>query len=305
MKGTEMRRLNCLDLLGSRLLCDAPDSGIPAGQVRPEIKLLVIDQHHAGGVSIEGTVSTKTCLNDSGGSEQSCRKPLIWKTIAPVLFPDKSNPPKLSASTWTMWVQVVNVDATNQATLGTLPASGIKCAASPAQPCTAAFTIKMSDLYSISNWMTFQVQDSSNTNLGSPAVITNVLENVKPLIGQINDDRTNWFGRNLVFDTIRVGDSKTYQVSCISDGIHCSGDGKYGSKTGFLYFVVNSNLVFPFKQANTTTGVNSGVTYEPPKEPEKAKAATATNVPAAPASTLQNLNALPDLKQKLAMQAIQ
>jgi|SRR5579863_7260999 len=298
-------RLSCDPPLGSRLVCDAPDHQGDGDGNRPPIELQIVDAHHAGGTSIKGIVFTKQCKNDNIGSDESCRKPLIWKTSPPKLLDNRTS--LLPDSKWRMWIQVVNVDDVDKATLGALSADSVaagkmfNCSSGANEPCTASFTISLGQLGLLSNWMSFQVSDQNNKELGGPAVITNIFGNIKPVISQIADDRTNWFGRNLVFDSIRVGLSATFHVQCLPDGSQCRGDGKYGTTTGFMYFVVNPGLIFPFVQVNTS-GVNTGITYTPPKP------ATTPTAPTKGGTTAQNLQAAPLVvppSKALTMQALQ
>jgi len=299
-------RLICDPSLGSRLVCDAPPWEPDGSGKRPSTQLQLIDQHHVGGVSIKGTVSTKEC-SDAASSDQPCRLPLIWRTIAPKLAPN--NTTDLSNSKWKMWVQLVNVDSSDKASLGDIKADLVNghvfdCTAGPKSPCIASFTIGLGQLNIVSDWMSFGVTDDKDAELGSHAAITNVLTNIKPLISQITDDRTSWSGRNLVFNTVRVGNSQTFQVDCLPDGTQCKGDGKYGATAGFLYFVPAESLAFPFSQISAT-GTSTAVTYTPPKPLTTSTQKAAEVKPSTtPANTLDQ-NIPPELKQKMSMQAVQ
>jgi hypothetical protein len=87
----------------------------------------------------------------------------------------------------------------------------------------------------------------------------------------------------------------------LPDGSQCRGDGKYGTTTGFMYFVVNPGLVFPFVQVNTS-GVNTGITYTPPKP------STTPTTPTKGGTNAQNVQTTPLVippSKALTMQALQ
>lgn len=256
-----MFRLTCEPQPGSRLVCEAPP--FDDGDRRRSIQLQVIDQHHVGGISMKGFVSTKEC-SDAPDSGQPCKLPLIWKTAGPKLEPNPTT--DVTKSEWKMWVHLVNVDAGDKAALGNFQADGVACTADPTNPCVASFTISMGQLNLVSDWMSFKVIDAKGHELGSRAAITNILTNIKPIITQIKDDRTSWSGQNLVFNNIRVGNSNVFKVDCVSDGSQCQGDGQYGKNAGFMYFVANGSLAFPFMQLNAS-GASTAVTFTPPKPP--------------------------------------
>jgi hypothetical protein len=76
--------------------------------------------------------------------------------------------------------------------------------------------------------MNLQVTNANGKELGSRAAITNVLTNMKPIVSQITDDRKSWYGKNLVFDSIRVGNSSPVRVDCyqteVSAGVMATTD---------------------------------------------------------------------------------
>ena len=299
-----IHRLSCDPPVGSRLVCDAPDPNSDGTGNRPSIELQIIDQRHVGNTSIKGIVFTKECTNDPF-SDESCRKPLIWKTNPPKLM--ENNTPNVSNSRWKMWVQVVNVESTDTATLGGLEADKVggnsfDCSQGMTEPCTATFAIPIDRINIVSDWMDFHVRDNKGRELGGRATITNVLENIKPIITQIADDRTSWFGQNLVFNTIQVGNSKTFKVDCMPDGSQCRGDGKYGTTAGFLYFIANPGLALPFNQVNTT-GTNTAIVYTPPKPPAAQEAEKPA--PAPNSANKLDLKISPELKEKFSMEAVQ
>jgi hypothetical protein len=273
--------------------------------VRPSIQLQVVDQHHYGNTSIKGTVFTAQCVDDQTASAQSCSQPLIWKTSPPKLA--ANNTTDLTASKWKMWVQAVNVDNMDKALLGTVPSDGaFNCTSDVSEPCTISFTIPIGKIGSANDWMSFEVIDHNGTEIGPRASITNILANMKPIITQIADDRKTWSGRNLVFNTIRVGTSTSITVDCLPDGSQCNGDGNYGKATGFLYFVANQGLAFQFNQINAT-GTNTGVTYTPPKPPAQQgqQQGQPTPTSSSGALALQDFKSSPQLKSLLNMQAVQ
>jgi hypothetical protein len=301
IEGSKMTKLVCEQTLGSRLICDAPDKNLGKDQMRPSLKLYVWDQHHSGGTPIKGVVLTQPCSNDDALSDHSCRKPLIWKFSPPKLVENTSNPPQFSDTKWNLWLELANIDAQKKAILGGF-ASAVRCNADPEQRCAAAFTFPISQIGAITNWMTLQIQDSGGRPVGGTSVITNILENMKPIITTITDDRKNWSGKNLVFEKIRVGSADVVSVRCQADGTQCFGDGSYAKAAGFMYFVVNDAIAFPFIQMNPS-GSTSSVIYTPPKPAAAASPTNTFNLVIPPIAN--NSNALTDLKNKLGMQAVQ
>ena len=250
---------------------------------------------------------TKECDNDDLGSDQSCRQPLIWKTNPPKLA--ANNTSDLSKASWKMWMEFVNVGDTDKVEIGTLPAdltSGkmFNCDKGVEQACVASFTVPRDQINRVSDWMSVQVTDRAGKQLGSRAAITNVLTNIKPILSQITDDRKSFSGKNLVFESIRVGNSNPIHITCVPDGSQCKGDGNYGPNAGFLYFVANPDTAFPFMQLNAT-GLNTAITYTPPKKDSQNKGTASPNPAVNPANLIENLNSLPQVKRTYSMQAIQ
>jgi hypothetical protein len=302
----EIRRLRCYPR-GSRLICTAPDRPENSGGRRPSIQLQVIDQHHSGGISVKGTVFTKECDNDDSGSDQSCRQPLIWKTNPPKLA--ANNTSDLSKANWKMWMEFVNVGDTDKVEIGTFPADTtngkmFNCDRGIGQACVASFTITRDQINRVSDWMTVQLTDRAGKQLGSRAAITNVLTNIKPILSQITDDRKSFSGKNLVFEAIRVGNSNPMKITCVPDGNQCKGDGNYGPNAGFLYFVANPDTAFPFMQLNAT-GLNTAITYTPPKNDSQNKGTPSPSPLANPANLIENLKSLPEVKRTFSIQAVQ
>jgi hypothetical protein len=303
---SELIRLSCDPGLGSRLVCVTPAEFQGKDNQRPGIKLQVIDQHHAGGTSIRGTIFVKECT-DSPTAEQPCRPPLIWKASAPKLAENDTT--DIKKSKWTMRIELVNVDASEKVALGpfdsdrTDSGAQLDCSAGPSGPCVAHFTIPVASVNSVTDWMSLRIQSAKGEDFGH-GVLANVLANIKPQINQISDDRMNWSGQNLVYESIRVGNSSPIQITCLTTGKQCNVNGKYGSTSGFLYFVASENIAFPFLQTNST-GASSGITYTPPKP------ATGAGNPGAPTksgtapTTNFNLNIPADIQKKFPVQAYQ
>jgi hypothetical protein len=267
--------LSCVPGAGSRLLCRTPKDQDIGGA----FTLQVIDQNHTGG-PIKGLVSAEPCDSKSNDPTKNCRQPLIWKTNSPVLVPNNQIVagklhPDVTKSQWNLRILLENVDAGEMARL-TSPLSNfnttatIACETPRGRPCTADFTINRKDLGQITDSMKFEVFDSTlqTLQMRRPAFITNLLTNMKPLIGAVSADFSNWYGQNLVYDQIVVN-SKTYPVDCastgVSTGFSCSGTPPYGTAAGIMYFLAaDANLVFPFIQVNTS-GTNTSVVFTPPK----------------------------------------
>jgi hypothetical protein len=138
----------------------------------------------------------------------------------------------------------------------------------------------------------------------TPASVTNMLTNIKPIISQITDDRKSFSGKNLVFESIRIGNANPMHITCVPDGSQCKGDGNYGANAGFLYFVANPDTAFPFMQLNAT-GLNTAITYTPPKKDSQNQGTPTPNPAVSPANLLENLNASPQVKRTFSMQAVQ
>jgi hypothetical protein len=291
---SELRPLTCVPGAGSRLVCDAPDKA-DLSAARPQLTLQIVDQGHPGG-PIKGLVSTVAC----GGSGPSCRQPLLWKTNPPKFVPTtdtvpSTGMPDFTHSSWTLTLQVVNVDATDKATLQvpallpapkqtSLPNGAIDCPLPVGRPCTATFSIHRTDLNVLTDLMEFNITKASGETF-QPYQITTILTNVRPWLSQVADDFTFFYGENLVYDAIKINATEvaTPGLQCVPDGTYCAVVKPFDPKltAGLMYFVSHKpDVRFPFVKVNTTSA-NAPVIYAPPK-----KAADAQAAPASPPKTL-------------------
>ena len=76
------------------------------------------------------------------------------------------------------------------------------------------------------------------------------------------------------------------------------------ARTLASYFVINPDTAFPFMQLNAT-GLNTAITYTPPKKDSQNQGTPTPNPAVSPANLLENLNASPQVKRTFSMQAVQ
>jgi hypothetical protein len=302
----ELRPLTCVPGRGSRLVCDAPDKK-DMSLSRDALTLEVIDQGHPGG-PIKGLISTLPCGGAAPASP--CRQPLLWKTNPPKLVPTvkrnaSSGVPDLGDSSWTLTLQVVNVDGTDKPTLRapalpqgpkptSLPEGRIECSRVIGRPCVAIFTIYRSDLNALSDLMEFNVSKPSGETF-QPYQITNILTGVRPWLSQVADDFTYFYGENLVYDAIKINATEitTPDLQCMPDGTYCAVVKPYDStqSSGLVYFVSHMpDVAFPLVKVNAATA-NAPITYKKPAatDPKAAPGKVANTITSPDSTELQLL----------------
>ncbi len=299
-QGGEVAQLRCDPLQdGSRFICDAPgyDSSTDA---YPRVQLEILDTTHAGG-PIKGMVDLPACTN-SINAQDLCRKPLIWDVKNPVF--DSSDAAKRK---WLFDVVLVNVDANRNVIFeegeGNLKGT-ISCTGDDTR-CTARIPISTSAFSAIKDSMKLQVEGADGKYY--PITIVNLYTNIRPVVTQIDQGKTLWYGQNFVFNKLQIGDSKkVYSVGCSQGVSSCHVTDKYDPKArGYMYFVYDGQLV-ELVQLNGSGGLTPLFLDLPTPQPASGKAVAAAAIAHTP-------NHLPDavvppaveLNKTLSMQAIQ
>jgi hypothetical protein len=218
---------------GSRYVCDAPGY-VPASDTYSTVYLEILDTGHAGG-PIKGAVDLSPCSN-SVAAANYCRQPLVWDLKNPQLDPSQSQ--------WLFDILLANVD--NDADVAFEEDKAIKgkvaCRGNETL-CLARIAIPESEFFSVKDSMKLHMVGADGKTY--PATITNLFSNVRPVVTQIETDKTSWTGQNLIFSKLRISDTgSTFSLDCSDDASKCYLKGKYGSKdTGFMYLLGGAQSV--------------------------------------------------------------
>jgi hypothetical protein len=254
---------NCIPS-GSRLVCGPSPYTLHAQDIHVE----VLDLGHAS-APIRGSGEVPSCSNDS-----DCRRPLVW---------DWSRPQWNGSDAWTFVVNFVNVSAGDQAALNGLSPSAIDCTSSPY---SATFKIPQNVFASITNSTALSI-----TRVGAPIGkfrILNLAANISPLVFRVDEAQTQFYGQNLVFKEIQIGDSgQKLALECTPAADFCRVKDSYGKDSGILYFVAGTQRA-PVSVAGDK-GFTPIVHTVKADKPNTASASTAKDLVLPKAELLQRL----------------